>query len=1062
VPPPCELRPIAYRVSPLPRPALPSPPHLPWPAVALVIETVATEGLAGPARFGFYLVCQGERVLARGLFHGPGLIRGDDQALLWLSRRLKLEPPYTLEQLLELLYRYAVNKRLPLVAFNLPAHLARIAADWTATAPVRRRRKRKRGSRPRRRPRGRRSQSVFGGGVSLILWTVAAPQKRGQRRLRNGGFENGFRPRVRCKLLGDGTVFMDVPLPSAPFKTDLAPEGGGKPDGSWPPRRLLTLERLYLALTGQRTRSLAAACARFAIDCPPDEPTGPDDLVRLAEHCLARCEAAHRLYQRLLDLHGRYRLPVAPDRVASAGTYAKATLETIGITPPLTRYHGTPAGLGAAACAAYGGWSGVGIRSLPASAPVPVRLVDAAGMYPVCAHKLAIWPLLTAEQLHLEPVLPAEIEQWIARQTPGTFTLTPGLNVLCRRASAGAVLPQRIQPFSTWLTTVAALRCEQALWWPLPDLVHSYFETGAVPKLEACLRLTGTARLPALRPVELPGLGRFDPNQPGADLFLFLAIARLKLEAGAGDFDDAERARLASVYKLWDNSACSGIYLEVHPEEPSKRPRNGTVIGPDGPYETKAHSFEEPGRWYFPPFYSLVTGAARLLLYLAMREVQAASGTVAYWDTDGLAILATRNGGTVPTPDGGEALALSYADVDAICMKLERHSPYPPDDGRPTLFRLDPDNHPDRGTHLYVGSSKRKTPYTITATGKRIPHSPSEFALGHLLPPAGHPARDKQWIAEGWAWAALGGPEPDWLDQPALAQIQLTRYADITRLSNARNDGPRPYDTLIVAQADHIYGRTPDGELPRPVTTNRPDLDPEQADWWNFTTGQQLPPARIPTAELGERALTSSRPLYLRTFRSILSAHIRAPERKSLGPNGRPCTSRTQGLLQPAPTTATTTVPIGRETNYSEETGLLRDPTYTTYPDLRSDASRQNVLAILQARSRQPGGHAELVAQLGLSDSGVRRYLRSGRARAETLQRAHAVALELARSQIQRRDPKMAAPTDLRSLLHLEAAQVTRSPSRCAGCGSELHGRQRRWCATCRSNGSRRRRSATN
>jgi hypothetical protein len=795
---------------------------------------------------------------------------------------------------------------------------------------------------------------------------------------------------------------------------------------------------------------VAGACARFAIDCPPDELPACDDPASLAERCLARCAAAQRLYLKLLNLHKLHGLPVAPDRVASSGTYAKATLETIGITPPLSRYHGDLAGLGAGACAAYGGWSGVGIRSRPGSPPVPVRIVDEAGAYPVGAHKLGIWPLLTACDLNLEPVAPEVIEEWIARQRPETLTLSPELNVLCRLAPDGDVLPQRIRPGSTWLTTVAPLTCQQSLWWPLSDLVHSYFDTSTVPKLDACLRLTGSGCLPGLKPLHLPGLGCFDPNQPGADLFLFLATGRLRLEAGEGDLDDAERARLATIYKLWDNSACSGIFLEVHPEEPTKQLRKGTVIGPDGPYETRAHSFEEPGRWYFPPFYSLVTGAARLLLYLAMREVEAAGGTVVYWDTDGLAILATPGGGTVPIPGRGEALALSYAQVDEICRKLERHSPYPPARGQPTLFRLDTDTHPDRPTYLYAAASKRKTPYSITPEGERVPHSPSEFALGHLLAPAGYPAGDKSWIAEGWAWVALGGPEPDWLDQPALAQLPLTRHADLTRLGSRRKDGPRPWDTLIVAQADRVYGHTHDGGLPRPVTTQQSDLDPERADWLDFATGQPLPPACIPIGALDERALRRSRDLYLRTFRSILSAHTRAPERKSLGPDGRPCTSRTEGLLHPAPTIATGTVPIGRETNYSEETGLVRDPDYTRYPDPASDLSRQHVLRILRAHSRRPGIYTEIAARIGLTDGGLRRYLRTGRGRTKTLQRAEGVALELARTCLRQRQPTAALPTDPRSLLYLEALEVERSSVRCDGCGAELSGRQRRWCAECR------------
>src|SRR5262249_53703804 len=44
----------------------------------------------------------------------------------------------------------------------------------------------------------------------------------------------------------------------------------------------------------------------------------------------------------------------------------------------------------------------------------------------------------------------------------------------------------------------------------------------------------------------------------------------------------------------------------------------------------------------------------------------------------------------------------------------------------------------------------------------------------------------------------------------------------------------------------------------------------------------------------------------------------------------------------PAPTTATAAVPIGRETNYNDETGLVHDPEYTTYPNPAHD--RQDIL----------------------------------------------------------------------------------------------------------------------
>src|SRR5262249_36405776 len=153
----------------------------------------------------------------------------------------------------------------------------------------------------------------------------------------------------------------------------------------------LPLERLLVGLTGTRPRSLATACAAVGVDGVPDKASAVSDLPDAADRCLARAEAAHRLYRTLLEQHRQFGLTVPPDRVFSTASYAKATLDAIGITPPLERYDGDLAGLGAAMCAGYGGWSGVGIRSIPGSPPVPVRLIDVAGEYPVCAHGLGIW-----------------------------------------------------------------------------------------------------------------------------------------------------------------------------------------------------------------------------------------------------------------------------------------------------------------------------------------------------------------------------------------------------------------------------------------------------------------------------------------------------------------------------------------------------------------------------------------------------------------------------------------------------------------------------------------------
>jgi hypothetical protein len=1055
LPPPWSLRQIAYRVAPIPKRPRPSQISPAWSEMCLIIETVRSEGLAGPARLGCYLLCRGEEVLARGFFSGPAGSDTDLTALGQLSRRLRLEAPRTLEQFLKLVYRYAYKKRLPLVGFGLAAQLASVAVDWRETDAT----------------------GMFEGAIALILWTKPPTDKRDKTRLlRNGRIEDGHRPRVLCKLLADGSIVLAFANRGDPDYVDRIAEADGTArKGQVVRGHFVPLERFGYGLTGARTRSLADACARVGIDCTDKEPVdGGTDLLEAAECCLARAETAHRLYLELLDEHRSLGLTLPPDRVFSPASYAKATCDAIGITPPYGRYDGEVAGIGAAMCAAYGGWSGVGIRSVPDSPPLPVRVIDVASEYPVCAHRLGIWKLLTAERLTLQPVEPAKIKRWISRQRPGTFRLSPELCVFCRLRPDGDVLPHRIRPGATWLTNVAPLWYDDALWWPLPDLVRSYLETGVIPPIEACLTLSGSGRLADLRPIELPGLGRFDPRVEGADLFLFLAEGRQRLERGETNLDDEERNRLAALYKLWDNSLCSGIFLEVHPHEPTKQPQKGTVLGPDGSYETEAHGFEETGRWFFPPFYSLVTSAGRLLLYLAMHEVRAAGGTVAYFDTDSLAILATPEGGLVPvmggrlTDDQGRECehALSYAAVDEIRWSLERHSPYRRDTSdmthsrrpsaavrEPMLFRLEPENFAADQLYFLAIASKRKTPYVITEAGAE-PVSPSEFGLGHLLDPSGR--GDTRWINDGWQSAALGGPEPDWLETPVLAHVTLTRYADIARLDTGTTASPRPFDTLVVAQADRIYGATSDGGIPRPVALYRADFTVEQAAWRDFATGLPLPHAASPPRDADEPALSRERPLYLRRMRQLFATHVRAPERKALDGNGQPCKGRTEGLLEAAPTVAYRAIPIGRETNYSETAGVLNEPEFTSFPGRGREDVAERALAVLR-RAAHTARQSELASALGLSSSGLRRFLTSGRARAHTQTRVTHHAAVLACAALARAYPGQRLPEDPEVLLFLaERYHGLFDPPRCEGCGKQLNGRQKRWCERCRAQPRRR------
>jgi hypothetical protein len=156
-------------------------------------------------------------------------------------------------------------------------------------------------------------------------------------------------------------------------------------------------------------------------------------------------------------------------------------------------------------------------------------------------------------------------------------------------------------------------------------------------------------------------------------------------------------------------------------------------------------------------------------------------------------------------------------------------------------------------------------------------------------------------------------------------------------------------------------------------------------------------------------------------------------------------------------------VPIGRETNYTDQTGILTDPDYTTYPDPGRDQLTVRARAILQAHLARDGHREETAATLGISDRTLRRYLNTGKARPATLKHAAELAATIARTTLQLANPDgVPLPADREGLLYLASRHLALVGwSTCESCGTQLEGRQRRWCAGCRARRSGRNRSRT-
>ena len=92
---------------------------------------------------------------------------------------------------------------------------------------------------------------------------------------------------------------------------------------------------------------------------------------------------------------------------------------------------------------------------------------------------------------------------------------------------------------------------------------------------------------------------------------------------------------------------------------------------------------EDAGQFCFPPFATVITGAARLMLAVLERCVTDLGGSWAFCDTDSMAIVAnvtgdlvSCTGGPLVGADGPSVRALTFDQVDSIRDRINALNPY--------------------------------------------------------------------------------------------------------------------------------------------------------------------------------------------------------------------------------------------------------------------------------------------------------------------------------------------------------------------------------------------------
>ncbi len=930
------------------------------PEGMLVFDTEARMDAAQRLTFGSYRFIVAGQCLEEGLFYGDDLpdrdrqvledyvtthgaeTDGDSRPLLLLSRN----------EFLKKLYQTVYKSRCLLVGFNLPFDLSRIAHD------------------------SKNARGPFAGGFSLGIWSYV--DHSGRER------PNRYRPRIRVKQINNKRALIGFTARKNPDKTDLIPENSptGKPKKGYKFRgHFLDLRTLAFALT-DRGYSLEAACEAFDVEHGKHRAVRHGAVTEeYIDYNRRDVLATSELAAKLLEEHDKHPIDLQATKAYSPASIGKAYLRAMGIKPILERQPDFPPEyLGYAESAFFGGRTSVHIRKLV----IPVVYTDFLSMYTTVNGLMGLWRYVIARKIEVVEHCEAEIEPFLRGLTlddlfkPTTWKRMAGFVQIIPE---GDILPARSKysvSSNDWQVGINHLYAgnDNALWYSIPDVVASVLLSGRIPQIIDAFRIEPHGTLMGLKPTKLRGAIEIDPRSQ--DFFKVVVEERQRLSSRT-ELSDKERGRLDKALKILASAASYGIYAEMNRNEPQRKIRV-TCHGIDPePFTCRIAHPELPGEYCFPPFASLITGAARLMLALLEHCVCQMGGTYVMEDTDSMAIVATERGGMFTCPGGlfgtskgnSAVKALSREQVEQISARFAALSPYGRDAVPGSILKIEEDNFDPtsgrpRQLYCFAISAKRYAlflrdenddPVLLRKGLNNKENRWSEHGLGHLGNPIDPESEDRDWIPQAWldiVRKAMGLPTQSvWFEQsPAMGRVTISSPAVLRPFANLNDGKPyadqiKPFNFLSschVKQFGHPAGVDPERfHLVAPY-----ESDPRrwlEQDWIDQYTGQHY---RITT----EGHFGTHQTVRVKTYGDILTEYEFHPGSKCADATGRPSGKQTIGLLQRRHIRVQQIKYIGKESNSFEEVGSSMihsaQSVYTEYPDPRRDEWRTRILPALK------------------------------------------------------------------------------------------------------------------
>ena len=352
------------------------------------------------------------------------------------------------------------------------------------------------------------------------------------------------------------------------------------------------------------------------------------------------------------------RFPLA--RAVSPSAPADYLLRRFRVDPPLGRFALRPEEHAAWWEAFHGGWidDDPALRGRGFGAVV----LDVTSAYPLTAHLVGWWDVMTADRLVRRSVL-RELRTLCDRAAKDpAAVLDPAVwerfgLTLCEVVPDGEVFPVSLddprRPDGRTETVPVTAR-GRTMFYSWCDVVAASILSGRVPRIVRAVRLAPEGRQDGLRQrvAVYPGL----VIDAGSDPVLGL-VARRRQAKAAGD------KVLAAELHAVVNSLVSG--------NPSRLDDVRVKRG------NRWRTEERAGPWTFAPIAVSVTAGARLLLAAVDRMARDLGGGVAYRDTDSSILPASPDSGTLALADGSSVRELSYPEVDRLLAAFDRLSPEP-------------------------------------------------------------------------------------------------------------------------------------------------------------------------------------------------------------------------------------------------------------------------------------------------------------------------------------------------------------------------------------------------